>query len=241
MTETPGRADAAWRDWTHVTKLDPDKDLPDGVTYADVCETGTDAVVVGGTTGVTDEDAREIAVTCHEHDVPVYQEPNTPDVVLDDDAVDGYLVPTVLNAGDPFWIVGAHKEGVRLYPDHPWERTTTEAYVVLNPDSAVARYTEADCDLDADDVAAYAGIAERFFGQEIVYIEYSGTYGDPDVVAAAADAVEEATLFYGGGIHDADDARTMVAAGADLVVVGNALYDEGLDTLQRTVEGVRDV
>jgi len=234
-----GRDDPAWRAWSHVTKLDPDKSLPAGVTYADVCETGTDAVVVGGTTGVTIEDATEIAHTCRDHDVPVYQEPNTPAVVVEPAAVDGYLVPTVLNAGDPFWIVGAHKEGVRLYPEHDWDRTWTEAYVVLNPDSTVAEYTESDCDLRADDVAAYGRVAERLLGQEILYLEYSGTYGDPDVVEAAAAAVDEATVFYGGGIHGYEDARGM-AAHADVVVVGNALYEDGLDALARTVDGARD-
>jgi len=230
---------AEWREWRHVTKLDPDKALPDGVTYADVCETGTDAVVVGGTTGVTIDDATEIAHTCREHDVPVYQEPNTPAVVVDADAVDGYLVPTVLNAGDPFWIVGAHKEGVKLYPEHDWDRTWTEAYVVLNPEATVASYTDADCEQDPEDVAAYFRVAERLFGQEICYLEYSGTFGDPAVVEAAAAAVEDATVFYGGGIHGYEESRTM-AAHADVVVVGNALYGDGLAALERTVDGARD-
>jgi phosphoglycerol geranylgeranyltransferase len=77
------------------------------------------------------------------------------------------------------------------------------------------------------------------FGQEIVYVEYSGAYGDPEKVAAAADALDDATLFYGGGVHDYDSAHRM-ARHADVIVVGDLLHDEGVDAVRETVEGARD-
>jgi phosphoglycerol geranylgeranyltransferase len=227
-----------WEDWDHVLKVDPDKSLVDGETFDDVCETGTDAIEVGGTLDVTTEKMQRVIDACRKHDVPLYQEPSNPAVVVDDDALDGYLVPVVLNAGEPFWITGAHKEWVRI-ADLDWERTTTEAYIVLNPEASVAEYTEADCDLGADDVAAYAAVADRLFGQEIVYVEYSGMLGEPDVVAAAADALDDATLFYGGGIGDYDAAYQM-GEHADTIVVGDLLHEEGVDAVRRTVEGVQD-
>ena len=229
---------APWADWDHVLKVDPDKSLVDGETFDDVAQTGTDAIEVGGTLDVTTEKMQRVIDACRKHDVPLYQEPSNPAVVVDDEALDGYLVPVVLNAGDPFWITGAHKEWVRI-ADLDWERTTTEAYIVLNPEASVAEYTEADCDLGADDVAAYAAVADRLFGQEIVYVEYSGMLGEPDVVAAAADALDDATLFYGGGIGDYDAAYQM-GEHADTIVVGDLLHEEGVDAVRRTVEGVQD-
>ena len=228
-----------WDDWDHVLKVDPDKDLGAGETFEDVCATGTDAIEIGGTTGMTKEKMAAVVDACAKHGVPLYQEPSNPAVVIDDDALDGYLIPTVFNAGDSFWVTGAHKEWVRIENGLDWSRTHTEAYIVLNPDSSVAEYTEADCDQSADDVAAYAAIAEKLFGQEIVYIEYSGTFGDPDIVGAAADAVDEATLFYGGGVGDYDSAHEM-GQHADVVVVGDLLHDEGCDAVRETVEGVKD-
>ena len=228
-----------WESWDHVLKLDPDKELPDGVTYADACATGTDAIEIGGTTGITEEKMQAVIDACAEADVPLYQEPSNPAVVTDADALAGYLIPTVFNAGDVFWVTGAHKDWVRIADAIDWDRTTTEAYIVLNPDSAVATYTGADCEQTPEDVAAYARVAEHFFGQEIVYIEYSGTLGDPETVAAASQALEAATLFYGGGISDYDSAHTM-ATHADVVVVGNLLYDDGLAAVEATVEGAKD-
>ncbi|WP_132057019.1 phosphoglycerol geranylgeranyltransferase [Halorussus amylolyticus] len=229
---------APWDDWDHIVKLDPDKTLVEGETFEDVCATGTDALEIGGTLDMTTEKMTRVIDACAKYDVPVYQEPSNPAVVVDDEGLDGYLVPIVLNAGDVSWVTGAHKEWVRI-DDVDWEHTATEAYIVLNPDSSVAQLTEADCDQRPEEVAAYAEVGERLFGQDIVYVEYSGTFGDPEVVAAAADALEDATLFYGGGIHDYDSAYTM-AQHADTVVVGDLVHDEGVDAVRETVEGAKD-
>jgi len=228
----------SWADWDHIVKLDPDKTLVEGETFEDVCRTGTDALEIGGTLDMTQAKMQRVIDACKKYDVPLYQEPNDPTVVVDDEDLDGYLVPVVMNAGDPFWITGAHKEWVRI-ADLDWARTTTEAYIVMNPDASVAEYTDADCDLDPDEVGAYATVAERLLGQDIVYVEYSGMLGDPEVVAAAADGVDDATLFYGGGIGDYDAAYQM-GQYADTVVVGDLLHDEGVDAVRETVEGVRD-
>jgi len=155
----------AWADWDHIVKVDPDKTLPDGETFEDVCATGTDAIAVGGTTGMTEEKMTEYVEGCIEgaraYDVPVFIEPSSAGVVVHPDGLDGYLVPIVFNAGDIAWMTGAHKEWVRIDRDIDWAHTHTEAYIVLNPDASVATYTQADCDLDPDDVAAYAEVAER--------------------------------------------------------------------------------
>ncbi|GGC63256.1 phosphoglycerol geranylgeranyltransferase [Haloferax sulfurifontis] len=228
-----------WEDWDHITKIDPDKDLADGETFEDVCETGTDALEIGGTLDITEEKMERVIEATSKYDVPIYQEPSNPGVVIDDDALDGYLIPTVFNASDSFWITGAHKEWVRIEDGLDWDRTHTEAYIVLNPESSVAEYTDADTDQSADDVASFARVAEKMFGQKIIYVEYSGTYGDPEKVGAAHDALDDATLFYGGGIHDYESAYEM-GQHADAIVVGNLLHDEGVDAVRETVEGAKD-
>ena len=228
-----------WEDWDHITKIDPDKDLVDGETFENVCETGTDALEIGGTLDITEEKMERVIAATAKYDVPIYQEPSNPGVVIDHDGLDGYLIPTVFNASDSFWITGAHKEWVRIEDGLDWDRTHTEAYIVMNPDSSVAEYTDADTDQSAEDVASFARVAEKMFGQKIVYIEYSGTYGDPEKVGAAHDALDDATLFYGGGIHDYESAYEM-GQNADVIVVGNLLHEEGVDAVRETVEGAKD-
>ena len=228
-----------WADWDHVLKLDPDKELHDGDTFADVAACGTDALEIGGTLGMTEDKMVSYIENAAEYDIPIYQEPSNPSVVVNTPELDGYLVPVVFNAGDVFWVTGAHKEWVRIENGMDWARTTTEAYIVMNPEASVAEYTDADCDLAADDVAAYAEVAEQMFGQEIVYVEYSGTLGDRTKVGAAHDALDDSTLFYGGGIHDYDSARTM-SEHADVIVVGDLVHDHGVDAVTETVNGAKD-
>ena len=228
-----------WAEWDHILKIDPDKPLVDGETFADVCQTGTDAIEIGGTLGMTEDKMQRVIDACAEYDVPLYQEPSNPSVVIDSPALDGYLIPTVFNSTDPFWMVGAHKEWVRIEDGLDWDRTTTEAYIVMNPEASVAEYTEADCEQSAEDVGAFARVAEKMFGQEIVYVEYSGTFGDPEIVQAAAAGLDDTTLFYGGGIGDYDNAYEM-GQYADVIVVGDLVHEVGCDAVRDTVEGVTD-
>jgi phosphoglycerol geranylgeranyltransferase len=228
-----------WTEWDHLLKVDPDKTLVDGETYADVCQTGTDAIAVGGTTGISEENMADVVEACSTYDVPLYIEPSHSNAVVHTTELDGYLIPIVFNAGDLAWVTGAHKEWVQADDGIDWDRTFTEGYIVLNPDSSVAEYTQADCDLDPEEVAAYAEVAEQMFGQDIVYVEYSGTLGDPEKVAAAHEVLEESTLLYGGGIHDYDSANQM-ARDSDVVVVGDLVHEEGVDAVRETVEGARD-
>ncbi|KQC05710.1 MAG: geranylgeranylglyceryl phosphate synthase [Methanoculleus sp. SDB] len=223
-----------WKDWVHVTKLDPDKNLdPDVVT--DIVTSGTDALMLSGTLNVTRENLSCLLEQVSAYGLPLVVEPAGPEAVLFE-GIDALFVPSVLNTSDVRWLVGKHKTWVKHSRVH-WDLVVPEAYIVLNPASAVGRVTGADCTLRSDDVAAYATVAERYFHFPIVYIEYSGIYGDPAIVQAAAAALDTAVLYYGGGINSAERASEM-ARYADTIVVGNAVYDEGAEVLKATVRAV---
>lgn len=229
---------AVWAQWEHVTKVDPDKPLHDGDSYVGIADTGTDALILGGTTNVTEARIQPILNALSSTEIPIFVEPTYRPSSSHTDALSGYLLPVVLNADDTMWITGAHHEWVRS-SNLEWDYVHPEAYIVLNPTSSVATYTQADCDLDVDDVVAYAELAEQILGQEIVYLEYSGTLGDPAVVAVTRNTLSSAQLFYGGGIHDYDSAYEMANV-ADTVVVGDVLHEAGIETVEETVRGTRD-
>ena len=111
-------------------------------------------------------------------------------------------------------------------------------YVVLNPDSRVARLTRARSSLSEEDVTGYARLAEHLFGMPVVYVEYSGCYGDPRLVRAARAGMARSRLFYGGGIATPDQAREMARL-ADTVVVGNLIY-YNVDAAVQTVRHVKE-
>jgi phosphoglycerol geranylgeranyltransferase len=218
-----------------VTKLDPDRPLGPELVEG-VVTSGTDALMLSGTLNVTPENLARLLSKVKDHGLPLVVEPAGPEAVRYE-GIDLLFIPSVLNSRDSQWIVGKHHDWV-LSQQVRWEKVVPEAYIVLNPDSSVGKVTRADCGLGPREVAAYATIAERYFHFPVVYIEYSGIYGDPGVVKAASDALHDSHLFYGGGIDTGKRAAEM-ARYADTIVVGNAVYEKGIGVLRETVDAVQ--
>jgi phosphoglycerol geranylgeranyltransferase len=229
--------DMKWKDWVHVTKLDPDKQLKPGDIDA-IAASGTDALMLSGTLNVTKENLLALQKQIAAYDLPLVMEPAGPEAVLIE-GIDYVFVPSVMNTTDVQWIVGKHRYWVQQQNGRiPWDAVVPEAYIVLNPNSSVGRVTKAICDLKPSEAAAYTTVADRYFHFPVVYIEYSGTYGDPAVVKAASEAIDQSILYYGGGINSAEKAAEM-SKYADTIVVGNAVYDQGAAVLRATVEAVQ--
>jgi phosphoglycerol geranylgeranyltransferase len=224
-----------WKNWVHVTKLDPDKMLPAGA-IAEIASSGTDALMLSGTLNVTAENMAALAKEARASGLPLIVEPAGPEAVLWD-GVDLVFVPSVLNSADVQWIVGKHRSWIQKQQVQ-WEKVVPEAYIVLNPDSAVGKVTKAACTLSEKEVASFAALADHYFHFPIVYIEYSGMYGNSATVKAAAEAVDSAVIYYGGGINSGEKASEM-ARYADTIVVGNAVYDRGIGVLKETVRAIQ--
>lgn len=211
------------REWRHAFKLDPNKDISEK-DLEKVCESGTDAVIIGGTDGVTLDNTLQLMSRVRRYAVPCCLEVSDPDAIAP--AYDLYLIPAVLNSQNTTWITGAHHKAVRAYGEWMnWNEIVMEGYCILNPDCKAAQLAEAETGLDDDDVLAYASMAEHMFKFPVFYLEYSGTYGDPKLVEKVKTVLEDTVLFYGGGIRTAAQAAEMARA-ADVVVVGNVVYED---------------
>jgi len=224
-----------WKNWGHVTKLDPDKHLSEE-DISEIATSGTDALILSGTLNITQENMQSLRDQVKDYGLPLVVEPPGPESVVDSN-IDLLFIASVMNTQDSRWIIGKHIDWV-LAQEIDWEKVIPEAYIVLNPESSVGKVTKADCSIDATHVCACAEIADQYFHFPIVYIEYSGTYGDPNIVKAVSEVIEHAHLYYGGGIDSAEKAREM-AQYADTIVVGNAVYDKGFATLIETVQAVQ--
>ena len=211
-----------WEKWKHITKLDPDKTITKRRLDL-ICDSGTDAIMISGTQNITNEKISKLVSMLHDYKIPKILEPADPKL-LQYSGVDYVFVPSIINTDESRWFIGRHKEWVMNY-EIDWGMITPEAYIVLNPNSAVGRLTGSITDISPDDVAAYAKCAEKYFKFPIVYIEYSGAYGDIEVVKRVSESLEESTLFYGGGIDSKSKAKEMIKY-ADTIVVGNVLYDD---------------
>ncbi len=220
-----------WKKWRHVTKLDPDRPIA-ARDVAAIVDSGTDAIMVSGTQNITRENVSRLVEMLRDYSIPKVLEPSGTGGLRND--MDFLFIPSVVNTDVAFWLMGAHK----IWAQHfkiDWEKVVPEAYIVLNPKSAVAMVTKANTGISSGEAAAYAEVADRFFRFPVVYVEYSGTYGDPELVKAVKEKLHGSVLYYGGGIDSREKAEEM-AKYADTIVVGNAVYEEGgVERLKETV------
>jgi len=224
-----------YKQWRHVFKLDPNKTIDDK-TLENVCLSGTDAIIVGGSDGVTFDNTIDLLAKIRRFSVPCVLEISSLDVVTP--GFDYYFVPTVLNSNAVTWVKGMHHRAVKEFGHLlNWDELVMEGYCVLNGESKVAELTDADTNLSEDDVVAYATMAENMFRLPIFYLEYSGSYGDVELVKNIAAVLTETKLFYGGGI-DCPEKASEMARYADTIVVGNAIYEQ-IDQALQTVKAVK--
>ncbi|MDQ0219834.1 heptaprenylglyceryl phosphate synthase [Peribacillus cavernae] len=224
-----------FREWKHAFKLDPNKDITDEALER-ICESGTDAIIVGGSDGITLENVLGLMARVRRFSVPCIMEISSLETVTP--GFDLYFIPTVLNSTDPDWMMNLHHQAVKEYGEIiNWDEMIVEGYCIMNPDCKAAALTKANTALDEGDVMAYAIMAEKMFHLPIFYLEYSGTYGDPRLVEMVKENLSETVLFYGGGIKTAEKAKEM-GQFADVIVVGNIVYDD-LAMALKTVSAVK--
>lgn len=119
-----------------------------------------------------------------------------------------------------------------------------EAYIIMNTDSAAAREANVSEDNLLDPAAAKqrAMAAEHHLESEVIYLEYSGTFGGAeaaDILEAVDEGVTWSRLWYGGGLENRENAQAVLDAGADAVIVGDIFHDvaeEELDLCEQAIE-----
>jgi putative glycerol-1-phosphate prenyltransferase len=219
------------KQWKHIFKIDPEREI-DEMTLERLCLSGTDAIMVGGTTGATFENVIDLLARIRRYEVACVLEVSHVDAIVP--GYDLYFIPLVLNAENPEWFLKPHREALKeLGGIMEWDKVLMEGYVVLNPESTVAQMTQSEPELSDSDVVAYARMVDRMLRFPICYIEYSGTWGDMALVRKVKSVLKDASLFYGGGIDSREKALEAMES-SHTIVVGNIIYED----VERALETV---
>lgn len=222
--------------WKHIFKLDPAKSITDD-RIKQLCESGTDAIVVGGTDNITLDGVLNLLASVKQYELPCILEVSTMEAITL--GFDHYFIPMVLNSMEKKWMMDIQHKAIKRYRHLlNWNEVSIEGYCILNEQSKA--YIKTNCSFpDDEDVVAYAYMAEHIFKLPIFYLEYSGTYGDPELVKKVKSELANTLLFYGGGIKNKQQAQEMKQH-ADVIIVGNSIYTDFNDAL-KTVEAVHSM
>lgn len=212
-----------WKMWRLVAKLDPDKTLHKE-SLEIITKKSIDGIIVGGTQGINYINTIGLVQSIREtgYSGPLVQEISVEDVVVPN--VDAHFIPVVLNAEDKKWLVDLQLSAIKRYrPLIRWNNVLTEGYLIGNKHSSAGRLTNAR-DMSIEDVIAYTVLAEMIFNLPLLYLEYSGVFGDMELVRAVSETRKNIHLFYGGGITEPEHIAS-VAPLVDTLVIGNIFYD----------------
>lgn len=223
-----------WSAWRLAAKLDPDKTIDPEILTRLTSSSRLDAIIVGGTQNITLQNTQKLTrqIVKAGYRGPLVQEVTTPSGVSP--AVDFYFIPLVLNTGNLMWLRDAHLGVLKsLGTIIDWQYLAAEGYLILNPDCAAAKLTEAYLP-PSDELIAYVAYAEMILNLPLLYIEYSGMLGSFELVRAISQARQKIHLTYGGGIKTGEQVREFLAM-VDTVIIGNALYGQTADQVLRDI------
>lgn len=224
----------------HLTLLDPD---PAKLTVENakviarkLKDAGTDAFLIGGSTGVTTESLDAITIAVREvTGLPTIYFPS--DVHAISDEVDAMLFMSIVNSNNPKFITHYHAKAAP-YVKMLGIQTIPMAYIVVEPGMTVGRVSEAKL-IPRDDVESAAGfaIAAQLLGMQLVYLE-AGSGADRPVPPEMIKTVKmniDVPLIVGGGIRTPEAATAAREAGADIIVTGTFVEQCSDDSLLRAV------
>ena len=228
----------------HMTLIDPAKQSASASAEiaAKACRAGTDAIMVGGSTGVTqenlDETVGQIKRACK---LPVIYFPSGASAISR--KCDAIYFMSLLNSRNVRNVSHEHARGAPLIKKLGIEPISM-GYVIVEPGMKVGEVGEAELVKrgDLNTLIGYA-IATEFFGMDLLYLEAGSGAPEPvpvPMVKAARESVD-IPLVIGGGIVTPKQAADLAAAGADIIVTGTLVEDDDFeDRLKRIIDKVHE-
>jgi len=222
----------------HMTLIDPDKQSPEEAAEIalKVKMAGTDAIMIGGSTGITNENLDATAKAVREGaELPTIYFPAGPNAMSKE--VDAIFFMSMVNSADPFFVIKA-QAGASMYVKKLGIEPISMGYIIIEPGMRVGEIGKADLiKQDEYDKAVGYALACEMLGMDLVYLEAGSGAGTP-VPLAMITAVRKAIsipLVVGGGIRTPEAAKAARKAGANAIVTGTFIETCNDNELLRSV------
>lgn len=210
--------------------LDPDKlDYATLNKWAELFrQHPVDFILVGGSLISSDFMAKSIKFLKKETNLPVILFPGN-SLHIDPQA-DAILFLSLISGRNPEYLIGQHVLSAPALKRSNLEILPTGYMLVDGGKPTTVSYISNTTPLpnDKPDVAAATAIAGEMLGLKLLYLD-AGSGARTPVNEKIIEAVHSHTtvpLIVGGGINSAEKAYKALKAGADVVIVGNALEED---------------
>jgi phosphoglycerol geranylgeranyltransferase len=220
------------RQKTFAVLIDPDKvnaQKIDELTGLAV-EASVDYLFVGGSLVISnhlDEVVQRVKKNCN---IPVILFPGTPSQVSK--YADALLYLSLISGRNPELLIGQHVISAPFVKRSGLEIISTGYMVIDGGAPTTVSYISNATPIPADknEIAMCTAMAAEMLGMKLIYMDAGSGARQPihgDMITAVSRQIE-VPLVIGGGIKDPEKAYLNCKAGADLIVVGNAIEKDHL-------------
>lgn len=228
----------------HMTLIDPEKLSPKQCadTAHSAYRAGSDAVMVGGSTGIDFEGLNSSVQAMKERiSIPVIQFPSHSEALSP--SFDAIYFMSLLNSKQVKFVIGEQMKASPIIRNMGIE-TIPMGYVIVEPGMKVGEMGGAE-PVKRDDITTAVGyaLATEYFGMDLFYLEAGSGAPLPVPVEMIAAVKEKISipLIVGGGIRDEKTAGEISEAGADIIVTGTVveISEDTEETLRSIIRGVK--
>jgi len=213
----------------HFSLLDPDKQDPEiaGSIAKTAEETGSSAIMVGGSTLVSQEQVdKTVKAIKKQSKLPVILFPSGAKFLSK--YADAVFFMSLLNSKNLEYVIREHVKGAPFVKNTGIEPISM-GYVIVEPGMTAGRIGQVDL-VKKDDIETAVGyaLAAQYLGMDFFYLEAGSGAPTPvsnEMISAVKKSID-IPLIVGGGIRSAKTAKEKARAGADIVVTGTKLEKE---------------
>lgn len=208
--------------------IDPDS-ISDEAMLVNTCKmstaAGADLILVGGSLITNGFFERCISIIKEQTDIPVVLFPGN--IMQIDEHADAILFLSLISGRNPDMLIGKHVLAAPMLKKSELEVIPTGYMLIDGGNITSVSYMSNTTPIPADksSIAACTALAGEMLGLRTIYMDAGSGAKQPIPEKLIREVKQQLSipLFVGGGIRTPEAAKAAAQAGADIVVVGNAI------------------